>query len=316
MEIEFRKAKTDDIPAINELLDHWLEIDSNIASRDLLFKKRWHNSEDYFGIVAFTNAKIVGFLGVFFSDRIIENRNEKVASLTSFFILPECRCQKLTYKMVQYLKSIDDYIIYAITPIAGTFNVYLQNGFKAIDNKRFVYKKSILHSRKTENSVILTSNFESIERNLDNLNQQIFQDHKSFNCSHFYFEIDGKGLYIITKTETYNLGQLIGRKYFYYFSKLLSFLIKRNIASNLITMDEIYYCSNPSLLNAHWTLFLKKYFNFTKKKFLSVSTHVSNSSKKQLKFKFSKNSQFYYSKNELAPKDLDFLYSEIFVLHS
>jgi len=316
MDIEFRKAKEKDIPEINSLFDNWIEFDSTVKSRGLLFEKKWANSEDYFGIIAISGSKIIGFLGVFFSDRLIKNKKRKIASLTSFYILPECRGQKLTYKMIQFLKSIDDYIIYAITPIPGTNNIYLNNGFKPLEKGRMIYKKPFLIFLQSDFNIQINPIDPNIINELDQINQIIFLDHQHFNCEEIIFEIDGKKILLIIKSEIYSLGKLKNKKWFYYFSKILSLFTGKNIAENLIKVDEVYYCSDYILLKAYFTSFLKVFFNSKEISYLSFRSDYFKGryENKFLKHRILKSDQFYYSRDNLLMEDLDLLYSELFVL--
>lgn len=316
MEIEYKKAKEKDISGINSLFDNWIEFDSTVKSRKLLFEKKWANSEDYFGIIAISGIKIIGFLGVFFSDRLIKNKKRKVASLTSFYILPEFRGQKLTYKMIQFLKTIDDYIIYALTPIPGTYNIYLSNGFKPLEKERMVYKKPVL--KLFESSLVLNINpdLSNFSNELTDISQDILLDHQYFNCKEIICELEGKNISLIIKTEILSLGKLINKKWFFYLSKILGTFIRKNIAENQVKVDEVYYCSDYQVLNGNLTIFLKAYFKSKESSFISFRSDYFRSriENKFLKYRIIKSDQFYYSKDDLLMEDLDLLYSELFVL--
>jgi hypothetical protein len=317
MEIEFKKATEIDIPGINDLLDHWNGFDLNIKSRDLLFENQWNNPEDSFGIIAVSGDRIIGFLGVFFSTRLINNKDRKIASLTSFFIHPDFRGYKLTYKIIHFLKSIDNYIIYAITPISGTNNIYLSNSFKPLEKQRIIYKKPLFKLNSSSNKLKLSTNPELIQNKLNSYNLNIYLNHKNFDCKNLIFEINGEIVFLVIKSELISLGNLINKRRFFYFTKILNYVIRKNFAEKLIKINEVYYCSDYNLLKNNLVIFLKEYLKMNDSKYLSLRYDIFRNCEKNRfeKYKLVKNDQFYFSNDIVPIEELDLLYSELFVLN-
>lgn len=313
--MKIRKAYHDDQEKIESLLDLWKDSNNLKQYKNRLFKTNWESEEKSIGLVALNEKdEVVAFLGIFYSFRFYQSKRYKLANLTTFFVHPSSRGQKLTYRMIDFLITQEDLIIHAVTPIEGTYNIYLSNGFQDMPRKRILYWKIFKNKKKSKKQFGNCGFNHPANLTIDKENNQLLKNHKHFNCSIFYFWNDTTLDYLILKSKKNSLRQLFDFKILGYLGVLQSKLFKKNFTSSIIEYDEVYYCSNWKAFNKNRKKILLNYFKSTNKKALCFQSTKVNSSFEWpfIKTRFKVKPHFAYSKNINVNK-LDLLYSELFV---
>ena len=314
--MKIRKAYSSDQENIESLLNLWKDSNNLNLHKSRLFNPNWETEEKSIGLIAVNDSdEVLAFLGVFYSFRFYQSVMYKVANLTSFFVHPSSRGQKLTYRMIDFLKTQEDLIIHAVTPIEGTYNIYLKNGFQEMPKKRTLYW-NVFKKFKKSNEPFESCGFNRPNNLIINEeNNKILNDHKDFNCSIFYFWNHNTLDFLILKSNKNSFRQLYDYKVLGYLGVLQLKIFKKNFTSSIIEYDEVFFCSNWEEFNSNRRRLLTEYFRLTNKKVISFQTNRVSAPFEWpfIKTSFLVKPHFAYS-NRLNVYELDLLYSEIFVL--
>lgn len=109
-----RKAKKEDFDLIYPLL---LKFNNPLYNKEdwrKLFIKYWDNEEDFFGFLLLEDNEAIGFFGLVFSHRYINNKKYKFANFTSWFVKEEYRTKSML--MVFEILKLKEYVLTDFTP--------------------------------------------------------------------------------------------------------------------------------------------------------------------------------------------------------
>lgn len=303
----------EDSEKIIELFNKYDQSGSSTSDKLKLFRHYWKCNEDYFGIMLIHNEQTVAYLGLIFCNREFNGETYKFCNLTSLIIDPAYRGQRLAYTFIQHVQNIGDYTITAITPISALYNMYAQNGFKALlDERKIFWRHPFV---KIKGKIELLTDPHLILSHLDETNKRIYLDHKNFNCLHLILKNKNETCYIIIKKYQSQRRKFITNKWINYLDFGLRKISGLSFLNATMESHEIHYASNYNFLceniNSFAKMFFKKYNAST---FSLRMEHFNTYNPKYLiKNNYNHSHQMYYSKN-LQPHQYDTLYSEIFIL--
>ncbi len=123
--MEIKKVYPSDFDKVYELLQRFENTSLKKEDFRKLFTLYWPCKLTALCLMMEDNGKVIAYLGVIFSDRVIDGVNHVFGNLTTLIIDPAYRGQ-LTHKIVQYLRDSGNYVLTAITPIPPLYNMYKQ----------------------------------------------------------------------------------------------------------------------------------------------------------------------------------------------
>jgi len=192
------KARADDFEKIYPLL---LEFnDSNLTKDDWrqLFVDHCGGYEDYIGFVLLDQGKVVGFLGLIFSNRLIENKVQKFCNMTSWIIKKEYQRKGLGHMLFLEVIKLKEYTITILPPAPQTVGMFKKYGFKELeDSFRLVLPIPAMHSFSDSCSVVLEQ--EVVRNNLNCEELKIYNDHLICKCMHILIKAGQEGCYVIAR---------------------------------------------------------------------------------------------------------------------
>jgi len=289
--------------------------DSKLTKEDRrkLFVKHWESPEDYVGVLIKDGDKLITYLGLLFSKRVINGVPRVFCNLSSFIIDTNYRGQKLTHRAIEFVLKQGEYTVTAITPIPQLYSMYAKNGFKDLSDYRVLFRNHPLLVNSSKATIL--TNVNEVAGLLSGEDKKICNDHAAFNCVHVLFSEGGKNTYAILKARTAQRRKLLDNRFLNYADLALRKLSFRGFMSTQVTYHEIMYCNNYEHLCSQMQAFCALYFrqhnitgvavNMEQYERYKPSYAVSN--------RFYHSRQMYYSKN-VAPYEYDTLYSELFVL--
>lgn len=254
-----------------------------------LFTNNWGFQKESCGYKLVAGDDIVGFVAYIFSMKLINGKWENFCNLSSWIVKPEFRSSgiDLLYPML----DLKDYTITSLTPGAAGYKV-MTKLFKL----KILDGFEVIMPALPRVSALLRKNFKVITRRknqderliqlLSDHEGKIFRDHGKFDCHHVVIITEQGNLYLILK-KTY----------------------KRHLP-----FAKVYYINNPGLFLHHLEdircrvpLALKTVGIVVDSRFLQG---------KDIPCKKTKN--FYmpmvYRSDHLQPHEVDYLYSEFFLL--
>jgi len=278
-----RKVYAEDFEKIYPLL---LQFNDTRLSKEYwrrIFTKHWDGEEDYFGYALFDNNESVGFLGTFFSERVINSRKQKFCNLTCWIVKDAYRNESLLF--LGPLLKLKEYTITAFTPDRATYVTLKKFGFEDIEtHMRLILPLSMPEVAGGNCSVEFDR--ERIKGYLREDDLKVYNDHLKFNCIHLLIRVDEGNCYMLLTR---------ARKKALYFA-------------------HIHYVNNPDIflkyigrLSLRVCLKLKVCGVLAEERFLSGRVPKHSAS-----IKISKPRLF--KSNLLQKNEIDNLYSELVVL--
>jgi hypothetical protein len=308
-----QRAYPADFEQVWELFEKFDNSKRTKQDRQKLFVNYWGSPEDYVGVLIKDGDKLITYLGLLFSKRVINGVPRVFCNLSSFIIDTNYRGQKLTHRAIEFVLQQGEYTVTAITPIPQLYSMYAKNGFKNLSDYRMLFRNYPFLAGNSKASIL--TNVHEIATRLSGEDKKICNDHATFNCVHVLFSEGGKNTYLILKARTAQRRKLLDNRFLNYADLALRKLGFRGFMSTQVTYHEVMYCSNYehlcSQMQAFCGLYFKQYritgvaVNMEQYERYKPSYAVSN--------RFYHSRQMYYSKN-VAPYEYDTLYSELFVL--
>ena len=194
-----KKAKAENFSDIYSLL---LKFDSpNILEDDWrnLFIRRWDNKEDYFGYMLVDNDKVVGFFGLIFCERYINNNKSKFCNLTSWIVEPEYRAHSLS--LLKPVLRLEGYTLTNFTAVEQVYKIFKRFGFKELGAKVNIILPLPLSNSFFKKCDVLFDRDE-IALHLSPGDLKIYNDHFHFK-SRYILLISGRGSCFIVVTRVY-----------------------------------------------------------------------------------------------------------------
>lgn len=193
-----KKAKQEDFEAIYPLLN---ELDPSLLKDDWkqLFLKHYNGAEDYFGFVAFIQNRVVGFIGLIFSARVIRDELVKMCNMTTWIVKKEYQKAGVGILLLQEIEKLKKY--YTLTGLTGkkkVIPVLKMIGFNDLDTI-----SKIIFPIPTLNLFLNKCSIESdpilLEGCLNAKDLSIYRDHVKFRNIHFIIKTKENYCYIIAK---------------------------------------------------------------------------------------------------------------------
>jgi hypothetical protein len=266
------------------LTDIWGSLGEEKGAK--IFQYKWERKESHCGLVLLDGDKTVGFLGMIFSRRLINDKMEKFCNLTSWYIHKDYRSRAIS--MILPLQAMKDYTITDLTPAENVYKIQKQLGFKDLDaggRLLLPFGRRIFQAKYSPAN--LTHDPAAIEQKLEGQHLRIFNDHKSYRCSHFMMTVKDRYCYIIyTKLKR----KRIPYAHLQYISDPDLFaLAYRDIRKSILSRAKAYFLLIDS--------------RFVKKKKLPISIYLPYRAPKQ------------FMSSTLMPDQIDNLYSELVMLN-
>jgi hypothetical protein len=313
MAIEFKKVYPSDYARIKPLLAQINNDPNKQEKYALLFQKHWNCSIDFCGVMVEDDGEAIAYLGVIFSERIIQGKKEIFGNLTTLVINEKYRGQKLTHRIIQYLQALDNFSLTAITPIPSLYNMYKTNGFKEVSDYRTLFWKNPFAIKRKDTELI--TDIKEIENLLSPDMRQILNDHRKFNCCLWLFKKDNETTILILKEFKAQRRKFITQRLINYFDWALRKFLNIDMLSPVMSCYEIHFCNNYAMLLKNFKAFAA--WAFSQKGVCCISIRQEQVEKHRpkywLKNKFYHSRQMFYS-NSVPLEYYDTLYSEIFVL--
>ena len=254
-----------------------------------LFTDNWNFQKEYCGYKLVLGDEIVGFIAYILSKKLINEKWENFCNLSSWIVKPEYRSSSVD--LLYPLLELKDYTIISFTPSVGAYEVETRLfKLKIMDSYEVIIpalpRVSALMKKKFKILARGKNADDQLLQLLSDYERKIFLDHGKFDCHHVVITSERGNLYMIFKR-----------------------LYKRHLS-----FAKLYYISNPGLFLHHLEdirfrvpLTLKTAGIVVDSRFLQDRT---------IHFKKIKN--FYmpmlYRSDHLQPHEVDYLYSEFFLL--
>ncbi len=280
--VTLKKATATDFSSVYGLL---LDFNDHKLSRDdwnQLFKSHWDSDEGYYGYILLEDDLPIGFLSTIFSQRQIKNKYHRFCNLSSWIVKDGYRNRSLY--LIQPLLKLKEYTITLLTPSEITQKVFEKLGYKELDSAKRIILPIPQFGRypKYKPNIALDRNI--IKGLLNENDLKIFQDHLDFNCVHALITSDAGNCYVML----------------------------RKIIKNNLPFGYIHYVSDFKVF--YQNLYIIRSSLAIKLKVMGIIIDERFVQSRNIKFSIKYPLVAMYKSPDLAPEEVDSLYSEYFLL--
>jgi hypothetical protein len=245
-----------------------------------IFSAIWSGQEPSFGYILEDHREAVGFLGTLFSTRMIRNTPREFCNLTSWIVKPEYRAESLS--LLFPLLSRKKLTLTNFTASNRVISVLQKIGFKSLEDHYFM----LLPYPVPLSGCKLILNPDEMKKMLEGEDLCIHQDHRNLHCIQVVMETPGGILFIILNPAR-----------------------KKNLP--VLFVD---YLNDPELFNDFKQRCVFAICRQFKVYGLMIGAHSLRGRSPRFGLRITRRHSLLYRSNEVAPEDIDTLYSEIQVL--
>jgi hypothetical protein len=283
--IRVEKVDCSNLKGINDILTDIWSTDSE-ERRKKVFGYQWERDETHCGLILIDGDKTVGFLGMIFSRRLINNKVEKFCNLTSWFVCKDYRSRSIF--LILPLHAMKDYTITDLTPSKNVYKIQNKLGFKDLEtNGRLLLPFGRRLFEPKYAPINLTHDLVAIEQKLEGQNLIIFNDHKHYSCCHFLLTSKDRCCYIIYT------------------------ILRRKRTQHV----HLHYISDPDLFALAYRDIRKSILSHAKARFLLIDSRFVKNRKLPLSICLPYRAPKQYISATLKPEQIDNLYSELVMLN-
>ena len=251
-----------------------------------IFEYPWQRDEKHCGLALKDGDRTVGFMGMIFSRRRINGRDEKFCNLTHWVVQKKYRSRAIS--LLLPLFAMRDYTITDLTPSRKVYRIQKKLGFKDLDAEGRVllpFGRRLFQPGYAP--INLTHDFATIEQNLEGQDLKILNDHKSYRC--FHFLLSGKDRYC--------------------------YIIYLKLKRKRIPYVHLHYISDPELFALAYRDIRKAILSHAKAYFLLIDSRLVKSKKLPVSFSLPYRAPKQFMSSTLKPEQIDNLYSELIILN-
>lgn len=248
-----------------------------------VFDYQFDRLEDHCGYALLDNGRVVGMIGMVFSERKIDGVNRKFCNLHTWWVREDHRGRSLA--LLRPIMKLEDYTLTHFTPCDTVRAVTKRLGFKELNSQLKILMPALWGSL-TPTQTQLTFDAQAIAAELAEPNRKILTDHLPYGCGH--------ALVAEQRQQCYLLYTYVVRHRFPY--------------------CHIHYISNREIYAKHEmdirTALIRKH----KARFVAVDTRLVNGLRFRRSFNFWAPAHGLYKSTEVQPHNIDHLYSDVVFL--
>lgn len=287
--VELKKAYPDDLEKVYPIL---LEFNNPKISKQLwkkfLFSNHWKVKDCFSGAMLLEGKKVVGFLGYIFYNRLINNELEKFCNLTSWIVQKEYRIEH-KMKVWEPIRELQDYTLIGLSPTNSAYKQEKKIGFVDLEDAYWILLAVGSIPKYLSTKIEVESDYKVLENTLTPDEKKIFIDHIEFsNYQHIMVSTLEGNIYIVYKKM---------------YRKRLPFI-------------KLIYISNVQLFNSHLDIIRLQLASHLKLAGIMVEKRFLK--KENIRFVIKQRFAIpnIYMSNNLMPDDIDYLYTELFLLYN
>ena len=283
--IRVQKIDCSNFKGIHDILTDIWAADGEAKGRKI-FEYQWQRDETHCGLILVDGDRTVGFLGMIFSHRQINEKVEKFCNLTSWYVHKDYRSRAIS--MILPLHGMKEYTITDLTPAKTVYKIQDKLGFKDLDAAgRLLLPFGRRLFQPKYSATNLTHDLAAIEKKLEGQHQKIFNDHKHYPCYHF----------LLTGPDRY------------------CYIIYTKLRRKRIPYAHLHFISDPDLFELAYHDIRQSILGHAKAYFILIDSRLVNNQKLPVSICLPYRAPKQYMSSTLKPEQIDNLYSELVMLN-
>jgi hypothetical protein len=196
--VRLAKIAPDMFPQVLPLLQEWRPTRPEATWR-LLFFPPWETGEDYCGYGLMHGDRVVGFLGLAFSVRTVDGRQQRFCNLTTWYVRPEHRDHSIS--LLRPVLKLHDHTITDLSPSAAVTRISRRLGFETLDSSvhLLVPTPDVMPSRSSRGRLVFVDPGEIASRATP-AERAILRDHDGLARCHALLAANGESYCLVVYT--------------------------------------------------------------------------------------------------------------------
>ncbi len=301
-----RKAYPADVELALPLLRQFKH--SSFTDKDWrkLFVLYWPCEEKHVGYLMLENEQTIGYMGTFFSERLVNGEKKKFCGLSSWIVDENYRQHSLLM-LVTILNELKAYTITNFTPIPEADTIFRKLRWEYFEEGIWWVKAG----GSTRNVRVEEVN-EDNATTLSDADRNIYNAHKQFKADHLLVTVNEQKIYVVLRTYTMSLHRFVTAKWITYPNALWHKLTGRSLLHRPRQLHRLVYCSDYGSLNRVAAALTDHYGKKNEQGIFIDARFVSKQLPNSLYCPIIK---LLYKPNGVAPQNIDALYTEAFILN-
>lgn len=238
-----RKAYPADVELVLPLLRQFKHTSFTDKDWRKLFAFYWPCEETYVGYVMLEGEQAIGYMGTFFSERVVAGEKKKFCGLSSWIVDENFRQHSLLM-LVTILNELKAYSITNFTPIPEADTIFRKLRWEYFESGMWWVKPG----GGTGNARVEEVNAANAH-NLSEADRRIYEDHKQFKTDHLLITIGEEKTYVVLRPYTMSLHRFVTAKWITYPNALWHRLTGRSFLQQPLALHRLVYCNHYERLN-------------------------------------------------------------------
>jgi hypothetical protein len=250
-----------------------------------VFDYPWDNGEGHCGYALLDDGKVVGMLGMVFSERLINGSINRFCNLHTWWVHEDYRGQSL--RLLNPLLKLDGYTITHFTPCDTIRAITKKLGFQQLCSQlKILLPNSRIHRKRACELPELIYDADEIAENISGHNKRIMLDHRPYGCGNLMVREEGECCY----------------------------LLYTHVVRHRLPYCHIHYVSNRDLFLKHERAVRASLLKQHPARFVAMDTRLVSDMALPLSFNFWAPAHAVYKSADLRPEQVDNLYSDVVFL--
>jgi hypothetical protein len=284
--VRLEKIQSALFPALYDAFLHDDDPLSNEQDWRNVFDYQFDSEHDYCGYAMLDENEVVGMMGMVFSQRTIDDTTVRFCNLHTWWVREDHRGRSLV--MLRPILRLDGYTITHFTPCDRIRAITKRMGFRPLSSQLRILlpNRLIWNSRAGRAGARLTFDLDEIRQNTAERDTQILEDHQPYGCGHLWCGSRHEGCYL-----------------------LYTYVVRHRFP-----YCHIHYIGDRNAYAKHERAIRSALLERHQARFVAIDTRLIGDLEFPFSFNFWAPAHAIYKSDQLAPHQVDNLYSDVVFL--
>ena len=249
-----------------------------------VFDYQFDNEQGHCGYAMLEDGKVIGMLGMVFSERYIDGTIKKFCNLHTWWVREDRRGRSLS--LLRPVLRLDGYTITHFTPCDTVRAVTRQLGFKALNSQLKILLPFGAGNKRGSHESSVTYDEQAIEASLGEHDRKIMLDHRPYGVGHLLIRDGDESCY----------------------------LLYTHVVRHRLPYCHIHYISDKTVFSKNERMIRASLLRTHAARFVAVDARLVQDIRFPLSFNFWAPAHALYKSSDVTPDQIDNLYSDVVFL--
>lgn len=168
-----------------------------------IFEPGWPRQEEHCGLALRADGRLVGFLGLLFTEMHVDGKPERLCNVTTWVVRPEHAAEASW--LLFPLREMDGYTLTNLTPDASTFEAFTRFGFEVLETHVRTFLPPLLSGLPGRDRPGVLLDPDAIAPELTEGDLRILRHHRPYARHALVSDEDGYGYFVYTVVRRHRL---------------------------------------------------------------------------------------------------------------